>query len=268
MLSLRDFQSAFCNAVVCGDGAGMRSLVREQGIPAEYGVQIYRNNHRLAALATLQASYPVIERLGGADWFRQSVVSYQRQFPSKSGDLQHLGDSYPQFLQAELAGTAHAYFADVAALEWAYQQVLTAAEQAPVDLEILRSYGPEDYEWLLFVPRSGVRTIDSQYPIFAIWKANRSPLDEPAKSADNAAPIRLDAGASRVALIRRRDHVDVRELSLGCYQLLREFQLGGSLAFATARSTAAIADFDLDVSMREVLLLQVIGNIELVRGNG
>jgi hypothetical protein len=268
MLSLREFQCAFCDSVLSGDAGPMLELVPEQGIPAEQGVQIYRNNYLLAALATLQATYPVIERLGGADWFRHSAASYQRQFPSKSGDLQHLGDSYPQFLQADLAGTAHAYFADVAALEWAYQEVLTAAEQAPVDLGSLRSFGPEDYERLVFVPRPGVRTIDSQFPIFAIWKANRSALDESAVSAESGAHIRLDAGASHVALIPRRDHVDVRELSPGGYQLLRQFQLGGSLAFAAAGAAAKAADFDLARSLREVMLLQAIGGIELGNADG
>lgn len=61
MLSLREFQSALRHAVVCGDAAGMRSLVREQGIPAEHGVQIYRNTDRRNALiapAARRARWP------------------------------------------------------------------------------------------------------------------------------------------------------------------------------------------------------------------
>ncbi len=131
MPSLRDTQTAFCAAILSGAADSMLQLVRDDGITAEQRIQIYLNNNRVGSLATLQATYPVIERLGGADWFRQSSTQYQIQFPSRSGDLQYLGEKYPAFLRVYLADTDYAYFADVAALEWAYQEVLTAAERAP-----------------------------------------------------------------------------------------------------------------------------------------
>jgi Putative DNA-binding domain len=257
MLSLRDTQAAFCAAILADESPPMLPLVHAGGISAQQRLQIYRNNNRLGSLATLQATYPVIERLGGPEWFRQSTAQYQRHCPSRSGDLQYLGERYPDFLRAELAHTEYGYFSDVAALEWAYQMALTAAERAPVDLGRLREFAPCDYDRLLFVPRPAVRLVESPYPILKIWQANQS------STADVHPQIRLDDGASRVLLIRRSDHVELRDLPCGSYRLLRQFQLGATLGSAAAAVAAEIPEFALDVCLRELVGLEVMTDIEL-----
>jgi hypothetical protein len=258
MLSLREIQSAFSAAIRSDDAGLLASLVDDGGIASERRIQVYRNNHRLGALATMQATFPVIERLGGADWFRQTAARYQEMHPSRSGDLQYLGEQYPEFLRAELAGTEHCYFADVAALEWAYQLVLTAEHRAPVDVAVLRAVAPQDYERLLFVPRPAVRLVESEFPIFAIWHANQP-------SAPSVPEVRLDAGASRVLLIRRADHVELRELSEGSGLLLQQWQLGTQLGAAAAAAAARIPAFDLQSCLGELLRLSTIADIFLRR---
>jgi len=257
MPSLRDTQTAFCAAILSGDVDSMLQLVRDDGIAAEQRIHIYLNNNRVGSLTTLQATYPVIERLGGPDWFRQSAMQYQVRFPSRSGDLQNLGEKYPDFLRADLADMDYDYFADVAALEWAYQIVLTAAEQASADIGWLRTVAPEDYERLLFVPRSAVRLVESQYPIFAIWQANQP------SAIKSDIEIRLDEGPSRVLVIRRSDHVELRELSRGTFHLMRQFQRGATLGAAAIWLAAEIPEFDLDVCLREVMTMEAIAEITL-----
>jgi hypothetical protein len=282
MRSLRETQAAFSAAIRSDDASVLAALVVDGGIAPERRIQVYRNNHRLAALGTMQATYPVTERLGGADWFRQSAAQYQQSFPSRSGDLQYLGERYPEYLRSALAGTLHAYFADVAALEWAYQVVLTAEERAPVNHEVLRAIAPQDHERLVFVPRPALRLVESEFPLFAIWDANQP-------SVQAVSEIRLDAGPSRVLLIRRKDHVEVRELSAGCSLLLQQWQLGTPLgpaaaaveaaaaagaagaaaaavgaavaAAAATTATAATTAFDLQLCLRELLTLEVVADI-------
>jgi len=260
MLSLRDTQAAILAAIVADDAAPALRLVREDGLAADQRLQIYRNNHRLGSLAALQATYPVIERLGGADWFAQRAAQYVRRFPSRSGDLQNLGGEFAGFLRTDLAGTAYTYFADVAELEWAYQLVLTAEERAPADLGVLRAVAAEDYERLLFVPRPAVRLVQSPYPLLAIWQAN-----QPGAAAGQA-EIRLDAGAARVLLIRRTQHVELRNLSAGGYRLLQQFQLGVTLGAAVEAIAADFPGFDLQTCLNEVLALEAIADIELDDG--
>ena len=184
-------------------------------------------------------------------------MQYRAQHPSRSGDLQYLGERYPDYLRASFGDTEYGYFADVAALEWAYQMALTAAEQAPVDLGKLRKVAPEHYERLLFVPRPAVGIVESQYPIFAIWQANRP------STAESDVEIRLDSGPSRVLLIRRADHVELREVSAGTCGLMRQFQRGATLGEAAISLAAEIPDFDLDACLKNVMILEAIGGIEL-----
>jgi hypothetical protein len=168
--------------------------------------------------------------------------------------LQYLGHRYPEFLHAEHAGTSHAYFADVAALEWAYQSVLIAEERPPVDLAVLRAVAPQDYERLVFVPRPALRFVESEFPIFSIWHANQP-------SVQVVPEVRLDAGVSRVLLVRRKDHVELRELSQGSGILLQQWLLGRQLGAAAAAATEQTAAFDLQLCLTELLGLETIADI-------
>src|SRR5262245_19984355 len=125
MLMLRDLQRAFAHgalsdtapALLCAD-------IIEDGIAPERRLAIYRNNAVEGFLKTLQATFPTVVRLAGEDWFRQVGRQYMRRYPSRSGNLHYVGEHFATFLEAELAGSSYAYFADVARLEWAYQEVL------------------------------------------------------------------------------------------------------------------------------------------------
>ena len=50
-----------------------------------------------------------------------------------SGDLHHVGAPFAAFLREQFADTGYLYLADVAALEWAYQECLVAEEFNPLD---------------------------------------------------------------------------------------------------------------------------------------
>jgi len=252
--SLREVQRAFASALLSGDAAPVNELVRDDGIAPAQRMQIYRNNHRAGVRAALAATYPVIARLGGDDWFAQSVAQYQRRFPSRCGDLQFAGDRYPQFLAADLADTDYAYFADVARLEWAYQEVLTASERAPLDPAALGAVADDDYAQIIFVPRPALRLIASRYPILAIWQANQPDAD-PARLA-----VRLDAGVSRVLVVRRADHVELRELAPASFVLLEQFLRGISLGLAAD----AVAAVDLGTALQHLLALETLSDFHLL----
>lgn len=259
MPSLRETQCEISRAIRSESGESAAMLVRNDGIEPAQRLQIYRNNHRLGSRATLQAAYPVIERLGGAEWFRQSAACYIAAHPSTSGDLQNLGEHYPAFLRTVLADTAHAYFSDIASLEWAHQCVLTAADRPPAALDALRAFAADDYPRLVFIPRPALRVVTSPYPLLTIWQANQPHATE----ADADAEIRLDGGESHVLLIRRRDHVELRNLCAGSCALLREFLRSRPLAAAATAAAETAVDFDLNASLTEIVRLETIADIDL-----
>lgn len=255
MISLRDTQRAFCSAVLSGDMNCMASLVRGEDVPSEQRMQIYSNSNRLGFLAAMQATYPVIERLGGEQWFEQRARQYQLRFPSRSGDLQHVGAHFAEFLQAELSDTQYEYFSDVAQLEWAYQEVLTAAESVALDPAALSAIAADDYEHLVFVPRPALRLVESRYPILAIWKAHQPGTD--------LVDINLASGPSRILLIRCIDHVELRELSAAGFALLEQFTQGTFFGAAVEAVEASHAEFDLSASLRQLVSLECFAGFRL-----
>jgi hypothetical protein len=255
MHSLREMQRAFARSVLSDDGAPLAGLIHRDGINPEERVRIYRNNNRLGLLAALRASYPVVARLGGDDWFAQSVRRYQRACPPHCGDLQWAGHRYPQFLSAELGDGEHDYFADVAALEWAHQEVLVAAETAAVDPAALRDCAVDDYGRLVFAPRAELRLVRSRYPIHAIWRAHQTEARD--------FTVDLAAGASHVLVIRRRDHVELRELAPATHALLARLCEGRSLGEVVDHVASRYRNFDLSPALRELFALRTFAAIRL-----
>ena len=194
--------------------AAIAPFVVANGLDPAQRVAIYANNVRENALATLEAGFPVLLRLAGRDWFRQTGIGYLRRHPSPSGNLHYLGARLPEYLEAELADGPYAYFADVARLEWAYQEVLVAAEPPELDLAALAAIPPERHLDLVLEMNPASRLVGSVWPLLAIWRANQ-PGD------DSHGTVSLDAGACRLLVIRRDDHVELRELPPGEFAFLK-----------------------------------------------
>ncbi len=256
MVSLHEFQTRFRDAVLGGQVERMAGLVRADGIDPGLRLDIHRNNSWVGFHATLAATYPVVQRLAGEEWLRSSARRYQRAYPSSCGDLQYVGRQYAEFLRAELGTTEFAYFADVAALEWLYQEALIAAAGTAFDPAALADVAAADYERLVFGLQPSLRLVESPYPLFAIWKANQTDADGPAPA------IRLDAGPSRIMLLRRSDHVELRELPAASYALLAQFARGQALGPAVA-AAASIEDFDLGETLRQLIALGTVSTFEL-----
>jgi hypothetical protein len=64
-----------------------------------------------------------------------------------------------------------------------------------------------------------------------------------------------------VLLIRREEHVELRELKAGSFELLRQFQLGTPLSAAATAAAALSPEFDLTACLRELLGLEAIADI-------
>jgi hypothetical protein len=252
--SLRDLQEQFGRAMLDAGDTRVAARIAAAGFEPARRLQIYRNNVRANFLATLQATYPVIERLGGPDWFAQSVQRYHVAYPSFSGDLQFAGQRYPQFLAVELAATQFGYFADVARLEWAYQEVLTAASTPVFSPGELCALDPADHERVVFVPRAALRLVESDFPLLQIWNANRGGGD---------ATVSLDAGPDRVLLVRRDDHVELRTLRPETAALLRQCLAGAPFGDAAAAAMTDCPDLDLAHELKELLAMQAIAAIRL-----
>jgi hypothetical protein len=249
MLMLRDLQRAFVQgalsdsapAVICAQIIG-------DGIAPERRLAIYRNNAVEGFLKTLQATFPTIVRLSGEDWFRQVGRQYMRRYPSRSGNIHYVGEHFATFLEAELSGSSYEYFADVARLEWAYQEVLVAADHPAFELSALALVPPTDYGALTFSTHPAMRLVHSRFPVLAIWRVN-----QPGVASDGR--IALDQGSSSVLLIRREDHVELRELPPAEFALLAALVRGESLEQAAERALEIDPRVALDAALGRIVSL-------------
>ena len=79
----------------------MRGVLDAQtvaGVSPPAALSIYVNNARVGFTQTLKRAYPAIERLVGEDYFLQCAREFQRLHPSRSGDLQHVGEGFCDYL--------------------------------------------------------------------------------------------------------------------------------------------------------------------------
>jgi hypothetical protein len=254
--SLRELQVAFLDGTLHGYPAQLASLIAASELPREARIAIYANNARQGFLSALAATFPVIERLAGQDWFRQTGRDYMRRHPSRSGNLHFVGERFAAFLDDAMRGTHYEYFADVARLEWAYQEVLVAADHPSFDISALSSVNPDVYGSLVFRVHPALRLVESHYPVLAIWKANQP------ETAGTTPSISLDAGASRVLIIRREDHVELRELGAAEFALLTAFARGATLGDAFEQAAHADDGADLTSLLGHVVKLQALVDFE------
>ncbi|HVZ33924.1 MAG TPA: DNA-binding domain-containing protein [Polyangiaceae bacterium] len=243
MLALRELQKQFAAALFGGTG------VRDVDVPEH--VDIYRNNLREGFVKALAIAFPVIEKLVGFAYFRWLALEFLGVHPSRSGNLHHIGAPFPGFLHERFAHTEYAYFADVAALEWAYQQVLIAADAAPITADFFAAVDPRDYEDLRFNLHPATALVQSSYPVIRIWRAN-----QPDAMTDE--PIDLGAGGDNVLVRRAAEWIELHRLAAGDFAALRALSSGASLGAALEAAQSADARFDLGAALRRFLSLGLL----------
>jgi len=244
------------------DGAteALMPSVSCDGIDAESRIEIYRNNLRETFNRTLALEFPVIQRLVGGDYFRQLALLFLADHPSRSGDLHHIGQHFPRFLARWLENTPYRYLADVASLEWAYQDSLVAADAAPLDPSVLLQVAPDACGELRFMLHPACRLLRSAYPVVRIWRVNQS-------EAPVTEIVDLASGPERVLVRRTPEGTEFHSLPPGDFALLAALANGATLGEAYDAGCAADPDFNVGTALQRMVALGVLtaAHISLTR---
>ena len=245
--ALRDLQRGFAEAVLTRDLDGFaHAIAPGRFTPAQY-LQVYRNNVAVSLTGALQAVYPVVARLVGADFFAHAADQFIRRHPPASGNLHDFGAELAEFLADFGPAAELVYLPDVARLEWAWHEAFHAADHAPFDLARLATVAAERYEALRFALHPSARLIASPYPIERIWQAN-----QPERCGDER--IDLAAGPARLLVIRRALEVKIETLGVGEFALLSAVAQRAPLEAACAQALAADPAFDVTPSLQDHVL--------------
>lgn len=250
MPALRELQLAFVAALFDEPNA-VEAHVRGGELSAGARLGIYQNNLREGFIKALSLGFPVVERLGGIDYFRQLALEFLGARPSRSGNLHHIGEPFAPFLAQKFAGTQYEYFADVAALEWAYEDAQLAADADALLPDAFAGVAPEDYERLTFTFHPACRFVQSRFPIVKIWRANQAET-----LSDEA--IDLDSGGDNVLVLRTPECVEFHRLPAATFALFEALHRGEPLGVALDRAQAVETDFDVGVALRHLMELRLL----------
>jgi hypothetical protein len=201
--SLAETQARFARALrdpqagpVTGD-ATLLAGIREDGVAAAARLNVYRNNAHAVFRTSLERTFPVLARRVGDGYFRRLASEYRTDHPSRSGDLHWVGSAFPSWLERRLAGSEYAWLADLARLEWACEEVLVAADAAPIGLDALAAFRPEDLAGLSLGLQPALRCVHSAYPVWSVWRSNQPD--------GSGGAVDLALGAEHVVVTRAAD---------------------------------------------------------------
>ena len=224
MPALRELQFAFSDALIHGVTPDALGQIKVRGLPGTARLGIYRNNVYITLTEALRGSFPVVERLVGADFFRHAAEHYVRAYPSLSGNLQDYGHRFPDFLKRFPATSRLVYLPDVARLEWYWQEVFHAqTDESEIDPRGLAEIPEDEHVRLGFVLNRAARLLHSPFPALRIWQANQDGAD---------GEVDLAEGECQVLLLQRDYQVELHPLSAGEYWLLQALAQGETLGTA------------------------------------
>lgn len=169
--SLARFQADFFEALFDRDS--------EATLNAQPAFAVYRNTVLSGCVDALEANFPSVARLVGAEWFRAASAAYVHVQPPRDGRMLVYGDGFADFLAGFEPARDLAYLAGVARLDRFWIEAHTAADADAVDVACLAGLSPQALGALRLAPHPAARwRWFADAPIFSIWQRNRT-ADEP-----------------------------------------------------------------------------------------
>lgn len=227
--SLAAFQAAF--------GRALFDTEAKLPLSTQPGFDVYRNTSTSGCIAALEANFPSVARLVGADWFRAAAGCYLQAAPPDDGRLLHYGRGFPDFLAAFAPAASLPYLAGVARLDRLWIECHVAADATPVDPARLSALSPDALGVMRLAPHPAARWRWFEgLPVFSIWSCQRagSPIaDELAWRGEGA------------LLTRPAEAVGWRAIDLAGIAFLDACHAGATLAEAAEASCAVQARVDI-----------------------
>ncbi|MEO9685458.1 MAG: DNA-binding domain-containing protein [Tateyamaria sp.] len=186
-------QRAFRAALLDPKAPAPAGLQDGAGRPAQKRFDVYRNNVTVALIQAMQAAFPILHKLLGAQNFDQLVRLFVRAHPPTSPLMMHYGAELPVFL-TQFSPLSHiAYLPDVARLELAMRRSYHAADTAPFDATKLAVIAPEVLMNSTLNLAVSIELVPSDWPLFDIWRFNTQVgADKPRAAAQSVLITRAE----------------------------------------------------------------------------
>lgn len=246
-MSMQNLQAEFAEAI-------MSNEVRSDLIRPAMNISIHQNNIFSSLLNTLKDIYPLITKLIGEDFFRVTAKEYINCYPSCSGNLHDYGEYFSDFLAEYQPLHDLIYLAEVAQFEWACHTVCFAAEHAPLSIEKLQQFNPDQYEQLHFTLHPASQLIKFHFPILRIIDLCNGDINE---------VIDVNEGGINLLIIRRDLNLSLIPLAAGEFEFLLALHNNATLSQAEKTAVIIQRDFQLDQKLPEWISKKIIVDCHL-----
>ena len=199
MNSLAQQQQALLQAVWTRPGPAPPPLDALLAAPWQRGLAAYRSNASALAERALQAAYPVVSELMGAESFALMARHFWQRQPPESGDLACWGEALPGFLAGAPQLADVPYLADVAQVEWALHRNASAPDAVPFEPASFALLGQHEPDAVTLRLPPGALLKRSHWPVVSLINAHL----HHAPSLDTVA-ARMHAGQGETALVWRQ----------------------------------------------------------------
>jgi hypothetical protein len=232
------------------------------GAGRDPGLEVYRRNLRANFAKVLALEFPAVARLLGDERFAAVAAEYQRTEPSRGGNLHDIGARFATHLGQRLEPASLRWIADVAALEWAWEEAAVAADATTrIDPRVLAALPPDRLWTLRLAPHPALRIVRSVYPVHAIWRANLPDATGRIAALEPQFRLALDQGGESVVIERPAVQVEVVCVADAEAAWLEAIAQGNPLGAALEAALACDAGFDLTAALAQVLARQRVVEI-------
>lgn len=239
MPSLAERQHVFARAILDVTLPVPMGLAGPVGSVGDERFAVYRNNVAVGLIEALRSSFPVVERLVGAEFFTAMAREHALQSPPSSAVLLEYGSGFPDFIARFEPAAALPYLADVARLEWYWLEAYHAAEAVPVAIADLHGIARDRLPTLRLKLHPSARVLRLEHPALRIWRAHQE-ADEP-----GLMELELDGAHEAVLVVRPRLLVEAIELSAGAVAFLDSVRADRTVSDAAMSALDAQPDLDL-----------------------
>lgn len=245
---LGQFQQAFAQALFAHPAAVGPEM---QLLAAQPAFAVYRNTVMKACIDALEANFPAVARLVGAEWFRAAAALYVAAEAPKDARLLHYGSGFSDFLRDFEPAAELAYLPGVAQLDSFWREAHAAPDAPAVDAAWVAGHTPEQMAALLLNPHPAARWAwFDELPVYSIWERNRRNNEINEINELNEDLTWRGEGA---LLTRPRDAVVWHAITKAACVFLDACASGRTLADATARALAAEPKADLATTFASLL---------------
>jgi hypothetical protein len=246
-LALRDLQAAFAAHVTGRDRADLVAAIAGDTIPAAARLNVYRHHVFESLGAALAATFPTVQALVGADFFRGLARAFVGHALPVQPVLSEYGADFPAFVAGYEAARDLPYLADVARLDWALNLAFHAPLGGRLKAEDLSAVPVERLPSMAIALAAGAVLVSSRYPLDRIWEAS-----QPGATSET---VDLNSGAANLLVLRRPDDAAFVSLSAGEVAFVAALAEAMSLEQAAGRALQADPAFELSTAFARLLAL-------------